>query len=175
MSLSHNIAERSEAKAQQWKEDIKSLVHDTSSAGQLEYLPLEHDDLSSIKALAEAFKAKEPKLDVLWNNAGVSLPPLGSVSKQGHELQMVTNYLRPFCSLDYYPHHSKLPLSPRLGALCVSFGLVLRRRSQRWHANSRSDITTSRSNEELRGLEDGRLVPKPVSWRTRSARRAFST
>ena len=127
VSLSHNIAERSEAKAQQCKEDIKSLVHDTSSAGQLEYLPLELDDISSIKAFAEAFKAKEPKLDVLWNNADVSLPPLGSVSKQGHELQIITNCLGPFCSLDYYPHHSKLPLSPRPGALCVSFGLVLRR------------------------------------------------
>ena len=30
---------------------------------------------------------------MLFNNAGVSLPPLGSVSAQGHELQMATNCL----------------------------------------------------------------------------------
>jgi NAD(P)-dependent dehydrogenase (short-subunit alcohol dehydrogenase family) len=78
------IAGRTEAKAKQAIEEIKSLSPDDSSAGELENLTLELDDLSSIKASAEAFKAKESKLDVLWNNAGVSLPPVGSVSKQGH-------------------------------------------------------------------------------------------
>ena len=90
------IAGRSEARAEKCLEQIRSLVHDTSSTGQLEYLPLELDGLSYIKASAEAFRAKEPRLDVLWNNAGVSLPPLGSVSKQGHEVQMATNCLGPF-------------------------------------------------------------------------------
>jgi NAD(P)-dependent dehydrogenase (short-subunit alcohol dehydrogenase family) len=33
---------------------------------------------------------------VLFNNAGVSLPPLGSVSKQNHELQLATNCLGPY-------------------------------------------------------------------------------
>ena len=89
------VAGRSEAKAQQCIEEIKASVHDTSTAGHLEYLPLKLDDLSTIKASAEAFKAKESKLDVLWNNAGVSLPPIGSVSKQEYELQMATNCLGP--------------------------------------------------------------------------------
>ena len=62
---------------------------------RLEYLPLQLDDLSTIKASVEAFKAKESKLDVLWNNAGVALPPNGSVSKQEYELQMATNCLGP--------------------------------------------------------------------------------
>ena len=43
----------------------------------------------------EAFNAKESKLDVLWINAGVALPPNGSVSKQEYELQMATNCLGP--------------------------------------------------------------------------------
>ena len=51
------------------------------------------DDLTTIKLAVEAFTAKESKLDVLFNNAGVSLPPVGSVSAQGHELQMATNCL----------------------------------------------------------------------------------
>ncbi|KAK6598106.1 short-chain dehydrogenase [Botrytis cinerea] len=38
---------------------------------------------------------KETKLDVLWNYAGVSQPALGSLSKQGVELQMATNCLGP--------------------------------------------------------------------------------
>ena len=90
------IAGRSEAKARQSIEEIKSSAHNTSPTGQLEYLPLELDDLSTIKASSQAFQSKESRLDVLWNNAGVSLPPLGSVSKQGHELQMATNCFGPF-------------------------------------------------------------------------------
>ncbi|MCJ1250576.1 hypothetical protein MMC30_007804 [Trapelia coarctata] len=90
------IAGRSEAKAQQSIAEIKASVPDPSSAGQLEYLPLSLDDLSTIKASAETFKSKESKLDVLWNNAGMSLAPVGSVSKQGHELHMATNCLGAF-------------------------------------------------------------------------------
>lgn len=90
------IAGRSEVDARRSIEEIKSSVGSTSSAGQLEYLSLELDDLSTIKSSAEAFKSKESKLDVLWNNAGVSTPPLGSVSKQEYELQLGTNCLGPF-------------------------------------------------------------------------------
>ena len=90
------IAGRSKDNAEQAIQSIKSLVHDTSSAGQLEYLPLDLSDLSTIKASVELFRSQETKLDVLWNNAGVSLPPIGSVSKQGHELQIGTNCLGPF-------------------------------------------------------------------------------
>lgn len=88
------IAGRSEAKVRQSIEQIKASTHDAQ--GQLEYLFLELDDLNTIKAAVQAFQAKEAKLDVLWNNAGVSLPPLGSISKQGHELQLATNCLGPF-------------------------------------------------------------------------------
>jgi NAD(P)-dependent dehydrogenase (short-subunit alcohol dehydrogenase family) len=90
------IAGRSEVNAKQCIEDINLSINDTSSAGQLEYLPLDLADLKSIRSSAEAFKNKESKLDVLWNNAGISLPPTGIVSKQGHELQMGTNCLGPF-------------------------------------------------------------------------------
>ncbi|KAK2816038.1 hypothetical protein FQN49_008046 [Arthroderma sp. PD_2] len=87
------IAGRSEEKAQKAIKDIQAAV---SEGGSLEFLHLVLDDLSSIKASAEAFKEKESKLDVLWNNAGVSQPPLGSLSKQGIELQLATNCLGPF-------------------------------------------------------------------------------
>lgn len=90
------IAGRSRVTALQKIEAIKSSVRDASSAGQLEYLPLDLSDLNTVKASVASFKSKESKLDVLWNNAGVSLPPIGSVTKQGHELQIGTNCLGPF-------------------------------------------------------------------------------
>ena len=112
------IAGRSEAKARQSIEQIKSLVPD--APGKLEYLHLELDDLSTIKASVQDFQAKESKLDVLWNNAGVSLPPLGSTSKQGHELQLATNCLGPFLftQLLFPSLHAAVQSSP-LGSVRV--------------------------------------------------------
>lgn len=88
------IATRSEQEALQAITDIKRTV--VSSSGSLAFLQLGLSDLSGIKESVDEFKAKESKLDVLWNNAGVSQPPLGSVSKQGHELQLPTNCFGPF-------------------------------------------------------------------------------
>ncbi|KAK5996261.1 Short-chain dehydrogenase/reductase iacJ [Cladobotryum mycophilum] len=87
------IAGRSEEKA---REAIRLIQVAGSSEGSLEFLSLKLDDLSSIKASAEEFKAKESKLHILWNNAGVSQPPIGSVSAQGIELQLATNCVGPF-------------------------------------------------------------------------------
>jgi NAD(P)-dependent dehydrogenase (short-subunit alcohol dehydrogenase family) len=88
------IAGRSDAKARQAIELIESLPTQVNG-GSVHFLSLELDDLSTIKPAVDAFIAKEAKLDVLWNNAGVSQPPLGSVSKQGFELQLATNCLGP--------------------------------------------------------------------------------
>ena len=90
------IAGRSEDNAEEAIKSIKSSEATSSTAGQLEYLSLDLQDLTTIKPAVQSFKDKEAQLDVLWNNAGVSLPPLGSVSEQGHELQLATNCLGPF-------------------------------------------------------------------------------
>lgn len=93
------IAGRSEAKARQAIQDIQAAVMPLGGGrgkGSLEFLPLDLADLSSIKASVAAFRQKESQLHVLWNNAGVSQPPLGSVSAQGIELQLATNCLGPF-------------------------------------------------------------------------------
>ncbi|KAK5160869.1 hypothetical protein LTR04_004422 [Oleoguttula sp. CCFEE 6159] len=52
--------------------------------------------LTTIKHSAEEFLAKESRLDVLTNNAGVMMPPVGSKSAQGYEVQMATNCLGHF-------------------------------------------------------------------------------
>ncbi|KAI0142976.1 short-chain dehydrogenase [Xylariaceae sp. FL1272] len=88
------IAGRSETKAQSAISDIQKSCPESN--GALLFLQLELDDLRSIKAAVDAFKSKESKLHVLWNNAGISRPPLDSFSKQGIELQLATNCLGPF-------------------------------------------------------------------------------
>ncbi|KAI0541385.1 short-chain dehydrogenase [Xylaria digitata] len=108
------IAGRSEAKAQQAITEIKRTLPAGKTGGILEYLHLELDDLESIKATVETFKAKEQKLHVLWNNAGVSRPPVGSVSKQGIELQLATNCLGPFLLTQLLLPCLQVPDSPGL-------------------------------------------------------------
>lgn len=88
------IAGRSQDKADTAISHIKH-AH-PSSDGKLEFLHLDLADLASIKPSAEAFLAKEQRLDVLTNNAGVMMPPVGSTTSQNHELQMGTNCLGPY-------------------------------------------------------------------------------
>lgn len=92
------IAGRSESAAHAAIQAIQKSVRESTkfSPGELHFLELHLDDLSTIKATASTFISKESKLDLLFNNAGVSQPPLGSVSKQGIELQLATNCLGPF-------------------------------------------------------------------------------
>ncbi len=85
------LAGRSETKAEAAITKIKACP--MISSGELDFLLLSLEDLTTIKPAVETFMAKESRLDVLFNNAGVSLPPRGSVSAQGHELQMATNCL----------------------------------------------------------------------------------
>lgn len=94
------LAGRSLSSAQDAIREIKSspAPSDASSlsSGQLEFLHIDLSDLDAVKAAAEEFRSRETKLDVLFNNAGVMFPPLGSTTKQGHELQLGTNALAPY-------------------------------------------------------------------------------
>ncbi|XP_014558375.1 hypothetical protein COCVIDRAFT_14490 [Bipolaris victoriae FI3] len=67
-----------------------------NATGQLHFLKLDLNDLRGIKSSAEEFLSKEQRLDVLFNNAGVMMPPQGSKTEQGYELQIGTNCLAPF-------------------------------------------------------------------------------
>lgn len=88
------IAARSADKAAAAIDEIKQK-HPKSS-GELVFLRLDLNDLTGIKASAEEFLNKESKLDVLWNNAGVMIPPQGSKTAQNFELQLGVNNLAPF-------------------------------------------------------------------------------
>jgi NAD(P)-dependent dehydrogenase (short-subunit alcohol dehydrogenase family) len=63
--------------------------------GSATFAPLDLSDLDSVAAFANTFTAAERRLDLLVNNAGVMVPPLGR-TKQGFELQFGTNHLGHF-------------------------------------------------------------------------------
>ena len=87
------MAARSSEKVSQTINEIKS--RHPRSTGELIYLHLDLEDLSGIEQSAKEFLSKERQPHVLWNNAGV-IPPKGSKTKQGYELQLGTNALAPF-------------------------------------------------------------------------------
>ncbi|PNS21349.1 hypothetical protein CAC42_1128 [Sphaceloma murrayae] len=88
------VAGRSPDKGSNAIAKIKSEV--PSSEGSIEFLNLDLADLSTIKASAQDLMSRTDRLDVLTNNAGVMIPPQGSKTQQGYELQMGTNCLGPF-------------------------------------------------------------------------------
>ena len=88
------VATRSETKARAAIDEIRSLH--SGSKGELVFLQLDLGDLSTIKASAQEFQWKESRLDVLWNNAGVMVPPEGSKTVQGYEQQLGVNAIGTF-------------------------------------------------------------------------------
>ncbi|KID72775.1 Short-chain dehydrogenase/reductase [Metarhizium brunneum] len=88
------IAGRNEEKATTAIEEIKAQNPD--SRGRLEFLSLDLSDLTTIKPALEEFSAREKRLDVLVNNAGVMMCSKDAKGTQGHELQLATNCLGPF-------------------------------------------------------------------------------
>lgn len=86
---------RSEEKTNAAIADIHK-AHATST-GALVFLRLDLADLTTIKATAEQFLAREPQLHVLFNNAGVmSSARELATTKQGHELHVGVNVLGTF-------------------------------------------------------------------------------
>jgi retinol dehydrogenase-12 len=53
-------------------------------------------DLRSIKPAVETFLKDEWRLDVLFLNAGVMLPPAGNKTKEGYDLEMSVHCVAPF-------------------------------------------------------------------------------
>jgi len=88
------MACRTESKARSTMQEIKATA--PSSTGRLEFLHLDLSDLRTIKPAAEAFLAGQDKLHVLFNNAGIMVPPEGQKTAQGYDLQLGTNCLGPF-------------------------------------------------------------------------------
>jgi len=93
--LAHNtkvyIAARNKQNAEATIEDLKIQTGKTAL-----YLNLDLADLKSVKAAAEDFLSKEQQLHVLFNNAGVMMPPIEQTTTLGHDLQFATNVIGHF-------------------------------------------------------------------------------
>ncbi|KAI1120720.1 hypothetical protein F5Y10DRAFT_289358 [Nemania abortiva] len=85
---------RSEEKTRKAIDDIKVDV--PKSRGQMIYHKLDLSDLKDVKSSVQAFLAKEQRLHLLFNNAGVGYPEKGSRTAQGYELQLGVNVLGTF-------------------------------------------------------------------------------
>lgn len=64
-------------------------------AGEIVVMPLDLADLASVRSFAQDFLARYGRLDLLINNAGIMIPPLGRTA-QGYESQFGTNHLGHF-------------------------------------------------------------------------------
>lgn len=69
------------------------IVREAHAEAELRILDLA--DLASVRALADSIVADFERLDLLVNNAGVMVPPLGRTA-DGFELQLGTNHLGHF-------------------------------------------------------------------------------
>ena len=76
------IAARSVSRCEGAIEKIKVQTSSRNSAGILKSMVIDLADLETVKVAVDEFLRQETRLDVLFNNAAVLLPPAGSKSKQ---------------------------------------------------------------------------------------------
>jgi len=84
------LACRDEARAQA----AMARIACAAPGADLRFIPLDQGDLASIREAA-ALAAGEPRIDVLLNNAGIMMPPLGH-AMNGVERQFAVNHLGTF-------------------------------------------------------------------------------
>jgi NAD(P)-dependent dehydrogenase (short-subunit alcohol dehydrogenase family) len=72
-----------------------SVISKAVPAAQVEVMELDLASLSSVRAFADAFHRKHPRLDILCNNAGVMAIPY-TRTVDGFEMQFGTNHLGHF-------------------------------------------------------------------------------
>ena len=76
-------------------EEAKSEVLETNPAARLDVMALDNASLASVRAFADAFKAKYDRLDILLNNAGLMAIPR-ALTEDGFEMQLGVNHLAHF-------------------------------------------------------------------------------
>ncbi len=76
-------------------ETAKANILQENSLAKLDVMQADMGDLSSVKAFAEAFKAKYDRLDILLNNAGLMAIPRQE-TVDGFEMQLGVNHLGHF-------------------------------------------------------------------------------
>ena len=70
------------------------MIDGKESLMQIEFRPLDLNDLNSVKAFADSFE--DEKIDILLNNAGIMAVPTKETTEQGYEKQFGVNHLGHF-------------------------------------------------------------------------------
>ncbi|CAK7205499.1 short-chain alcohol dehydrogenase [Sporothrix eucalyptigena] len=145
------MACRSEGKCQKAIEDIKTTV--PSSTGSLTYIHIDLGDLTTIKPAAEAFLAHENHLDVLFNNAGVMLPPSEQkTTVQGYDLQLGTNTVAPFLFTKLLTPVLKASSTPKAQSRVV------------WVASMATELYSGKNGIDMTNLSSGsKTYIKPIT------------
>lgn len=81
------LAARNQSKG----EDAVNRIRKETGSDKVHFTRIDLGDLAKLKTDAEAFLEKEKRLDVAILNAGVMVPPLGSETENGIEMQFGTN------------------------------------------------------------------------------------
>jgi len=76
-------------------EDAMARIRERTPDAKLEFIELDLASLASVERFAATFRDRHERLDLLINNAGVMVPPLGH-TKDGFELQFGCNHLGHF-------------------------------------------------------------------------------
>lgn len=76
-------------------EDAAVSIRRSAANAQVEVMEIDLANLGSVRAFADAYRARHPRLDVLCNNAGVMALPYRKTS-DGFEMQIGTNHLGHF-------------------------------------------------------------------------------
>ena len=95
---------------------VQEIMRRTPSAA-VEHLPLDLASFASVHAFADAFNARFDRLDVLVNNAGLTLRKR-TVTEDGHETQFQVNHLSHFLLTALL--HDRLAAAPAARIVNVS-------------------------------------------------------
>lgn len=125
-----------------------SAIHSTVPGADVAIVPLDQADLASVRKAAELV-AKEARLDVLLNNAGVMFPPLIRTA-QGFEPQLGINHLGTFAlTALLLPKLAETPGS----RVVVTSSLAHQRGNIQW-----DDLDAHRSYSRTQRYSDSKLA-----------------
>ncbi|KZO94649.1 NAD(P)-binding protein [Calocera viscosa TUFC12733] len=85
------IAGRSQKKAEEAIDELKQIT----KSDKIHFLSLDLSDLVNVKKTAEEFRKSGERIDMLFNNAGIMIPPMDQLTKQGYDLTWGTNVVGP--------------------------------------------------------------------------------
>ncbi|KAL3663994.1 hypothetical protein V7S43_010881 [Phytophthora oleae] len=89
------LACRNEQRGSEAESQMRETLASSPDAGEVEFMKLDVGSLSSVQAFSEKFKAKNNRLHLLINNAGLAGGDY-ALSADGYELLFATNHLGHF-------------------------------------------------------------------------------